>query len=266
MLDPKPLGEMLSLVGRTVLVSGAASGIGRAIAARFAEAGAGLVLVDLDEAGLASVRDELVGHAVSVDTHAFDLSHKEAVDRMWDGFGDAVPDTLVNNAGVYLFEEFTEMDEAALARTIELNLESVFWMCQGFIRRRIDSGGVVVNVASIEALLPFKEHLVSYAMSKAGVIALTRSLARDYGRKGFRINALVPGSVRTPGTDKLVRQAMRTLDFKLMKTGYDFNARLPLGRWGTPDEVALAALFLCSDMASYVQGALVPVDGGFLSA
>ena len=95
---------------------------------------------------------------------------------------------------------------------------------------------------------------------------MTRSLARDYGRNNFRINTILPGAIKTPGTDNLVKMAISKMKVKLIKTGYDFQNRLALGRWGNPDEVAKVALFLCSDLASYVQRAMLPVDGGFLSS
>ncbi|TRO49128.1 SDR family oxidoreductase, partial [Candidatus Bathyarchaeota archaeon] len=118
---------------------------------------------------------------------------------------------------------------------------------------------------SIEALLPFMEDLVHYSVSKAGVIALTRSLAREYGRNGFRVNALVPGGINTPGTRSVAKEITR-FNFGLLRSGVEFRQRLPLGRAGDPDEVARMALVLASDLSSYVNGALVPVDGGFLSA
>ena len=127
-------------------------------------------------------------------------------------------------------------------------------------------GKTIVNLSSIEAILPFKEDLAHYSVSKAGVLALTRSLARDYGRNNFRINTILPGAIKTPGTDTLVKMAISKMKVKLIKTGYDFQNRLALGRWGNPDEVAKVALFLCSDLASYVQGVMLPVDGGFLSS
>lgn len=105
-----------------------------------------------------------------------------------------------------------------------------------------------------------------YDISKAGVLALTRALAREYGKEGFRINAVVPGGIRTPGTEKLKREAVLKLRVDVIRTGMNFMSRLPLGRMGEPDEVARMVLVLASDLASYVQGALIPVDGGFLSA
>jgi NAD(P)-dependent dehydrogenase (short-subunit alcohol dehydrogenase family) len=141
----------------------------------------------------------------------------------------------------------------------------MFWMCQNFIRRK-KKNGIIVNISSIEAIMPFKEDVISYGMSKAGVISLTRSIARDYGRKGFRANVVLPGAIYTEGTKSLVKKTLRTLDLKLVNVGYLFNKRLAMGRWGKPEEVAKVILFLSSDLASYVQGAMIPVDGGFLSS
>jgi 3-oxoacyl-[acyl-carrier protein] reductase len=108
--------------------------------------------------------------------------------------------------------------------------------------------------------------MIAYTVGKAGVLALTRGLAREFGRKGFRVNVMLPGGIHTPGTRSVIRSALRGVRFDLMRTGWDFQGRLALGRWGQPDEVARVALFLASDLASYVQGALIPVDGGFLSS
>ena len=134
------------------------------------------------------------------------------------------------------------------------------------VRRRLDKGGVIINIGSIEAILPFAKGLVHYDISKMGVIALTRALAREYGKKGFRVNAIVPGGIKTPGVEKLRREAVLKLKMDVIKTGMNFMSRLPLGRMGDPDEVARIVVVLASDLASYVHGAVIPVDGGFLSA
>ncbi len=252
--------------GRRVLVTGAASGIGRAMACRFAEAGAALWLVDMNEAGLDDAAAEVRSLTDKTpDICRVDLAHKEEIAALWQRVSGSV-DVLVNNAGLYPFREFLAVDEEFLDKILSVNLESVVWMCQEFIRQRKGKGGAIVNVSSIEAILPFKKDMAPYSVSKAGVLALTRALARDYGREGFRINAILPGAVSTPGTQGLMKQAIRRMDLKLMKTGYDFQSRLALGRWGQPDEVARVALFLASDLASYIHGAAIPVDGGFLSS
>jgi NAD(P)-dependent dehydrogenase (short-subunit alcohol dehydrogenase family) len=113
--------------------------------------------------------------------------------------------------------------------------------------------------------MPFAEGLVAYDISKTGVIGLTRGLAKEYGKHHFRINCLLPGGINTPGTRAVAKKVTQFM-FSLLKTGYDFKSRLPMNRGGQPDEVARVALFLASDLASYVHGALVAVDGGFLSA
>jgi 3-oxoacyl-[acyl-carrier protein] reductase len=120
-------------------------------------------------------------------------------------------------------------------------------------------------MGSIEALLPFKDELTHYTSSKGGVIALTRALAKDYGKDGFNINVLLPGGILTPGTKHVAKDLLK-LNFGLIKSGIDFKTRLPLGRFGSPDEVARIALVLATELSSYLHGALIPVDGGFLSA
>jgi len=148
---------------------------------------------------------------------------------------------------------------------MSVNLDAVAFMCQHMIRRRRDKGGVIVNIGSIEAILPFKEDLAVYSASKAGVIALTRALAREHAQHGFRINAIAPGGIVTEGTRAAAAQLLR-FKFGLIKTSYDFLQRLPSKRTGQPDEIARMVLVLSSDLASYVHGAVIPVDGGFLSA
>jgi len=260
------LSKLISLEGKKTLISGAGSGIGRSIAKRFAEAGSDLILVDVNDKGMCETRDAMHKFTSKINICKLDLSKKAQIDNLWEDFKDEIPDILVNNAGIYPFKNYLEIDEQEFKKTMDVNLNSVFWMCQNFIKKRINVGGIIVNISSIEAILPFKEDLSHYSVSKAGVLALTRSLARDYGRNNFRINTILPGAIKTPGTDNLVKMAISKMKVRLIKTGYDFQNRLALGRWGNPDEVAKAALFLCSDLASYVQGAMLPVDGGFLSS
>jgi len=264
-LDIPSSVELISLRGRRALITGSASGIGMAMACRFAEAGADLELVDIDLDGLEAVREELKPLDVDVGVHRVDLSVKAEVDGLWEGLAGREPGILVNNAGIYPFKDFLEVDEAFLRRVMDVNMTSVFWMCQNMIRARMREGGVIVNVGTIEAILPFKDAMAHYSASKAGVIAITRALARDYGRRGFRVNALIPGGILTPGTRSAARQVLR-LNVGLIKTGIDYIQRVPMGRVGKPDEVARMALVLASDLSSYVNGALIPVDGGFLSA
>ena len=142
------------------------------MALRFAEAGADLHLLDINMEGLEKVRSELSDFNVKVALYGVDLSKKKDIDSFWEELqGDL--DILINNAGIYTFKDFLEVDEEFLERAMIINTYSVLWMCQHFIKRRKGKGGVIINVSSIEAILPFAKGLVHYDVSKAGVIALS---------------------------------------------------------------------------------------------
>ncbi len=259
------LDDLISLKGKHALITGSAAGIGKAIAYRFAEAGANLSLVDIDGDNLTATEGELVELGTQVSSQVVDLSDKSAIDELWDNLSGNEPDILVNNAGIYPFKHFLDIDEALYQRVMHTNLDSAVWMCQHMIGKRMKQGGVIINIGSIEAVLPFKEDLAHYSISKAGVIALTRALAKEHAQHGFRVNAILPGGIITPGTKAVAKQLFK-LKLDLVKTGIEFKQRLPVGRLGQPDEVARMALVLASDLASYMHGAAIPVDGGFLSA
>jgi len=260
-----PLKELISLRGKRTLITGSAAGIGRAMAIRFAEAGSDLQLVDIDSNKLTSLKKELLDLGSQVDSFEVDISKKEEIDSLWKKLHGFEPDILINNASVYPFKKFLEINRDFLTKVMDTNLYSVVTMCQHMIAGRMHKGGVIINIGSIEAIMPFAKDLIPYDLSKIGVIALTRSLAKEYGRHGFRINAIIPGGIVTPGT-KAVAKKLANFNTGLIKTGIEFKMRLPLNRGGQPDEVARIALVLATDLSSYVQGALIPVDGGFLSA
>ncbi len=256
------LTDILSFSGKRVLITGASSGIGRAVAIRFAEAGAFLITVDR------SVEEEVpeyLSKAAGVKHYQTDLGKKEEIDKLWAAMSDdELPDILINNAGIYPMKQFEEIDQEFMNKVIDINMNSMLWMCQAFISRRGNQGGIIVNTSSIEAQVPFTKDLIHYGMSKAGVIALTRGIAREYGGKGFRANVIMPGGIMTEGTNAKTKDIFLHFRFDLIKTGIEFQKRLANGVWGQPDDIAKVTLFLASDMASYVQGAVVPVDGGFL--
>jgi len=257
----------VSFKNKIVLITGASSGIGRAIAIRFAEAGARLLLLDIDIDGLNETINLCDQSNYKHTAYEIDLSNKQKIDEVWDSIErDSIPDVIVNNAGIFPTEDYLKVDEDFLKKILDVNMNSAFWMCQNYIEKRAEKGGIIVNISSIEALLPFKTDMVHYSISKAGIIALTRSLARDYGRLGFRSNVVLPGAIITPATRSLMKDATIGLKFGLIKTGYDFMQRIANGKWGRPDDVAKVVLFLSSDLASYMQGAIIPVDGGFLTS
>ena len=261
----KPLSELTSLKGKRALITGSGSGIGKAIVYRFAEAGADLELVDINKKSLDIVKDEMNRFNVDINVHRIDLSKKGDIDDLWKILNGKEPDILVNNAGIYPAKGFLGVDETFLTKVLDTNLNSVFWMCQNMIRSRIKMGGTIINIGSIEAILPFKEEMSHYDISKAGIIALSRALAKEYGKNNFKINVLVPGGIWTPGTRNIAKEAIK-FKFGIVRSGIEYNLRTPLRRLGKPDEIARMALVLASDLSSYVHGALVVDDGGFLSA
>jgi NAD(P)-dependent dehydrogenase (short-subunit alcohol dehydrogenase family) len=140
--DSRPLDQLISLHGKTAIVTGAAAGIGRAIALRVAEAGADLELVDINAEQLDLLQTEVASYGTSVNVHAVDVSQRSEIEAFWLRLGDASPDILVNNAGIYPLQPFLEIDDDDLERVLRVNLKSAFWMCQELIRRRQNTGGI----------------------------------------------------------------------------------------------------------------------------
>jgi NAD(P)-dependent dehydrogenase (short-subunit alcohol dehydrogenase family) len=270
MKEAKSLTGLISLRGKTAIITGAGAGMGAATAKRFSEAGACLWLLDVNEANLAKVKKDLSGAKAAVDTYKIDLSSKAEIDNFWKSLGTIKPDILVNNAGIFPFRDFLDTNEEFVRKVMDINLNAVYWMCQNFIKvfleeRRKKKSAAIVNVSSVEAILPFKKDLAHYTTGKAAVVALTRALARDYGRKGIRANVILPGGIVTAGTKESAREILK-MHFGVVSDGMKFMTRLPLGRVGDADEVARIIVVLSSEMSSYVTGAVIPVDGGFLSA
>lgn len=137
----RALPELISLKGKQALITGSAAGIGKAIAYRFAEAGADLELVDINVENLAATKEELATFGTEVNIHETDISKKEERDELWEKLAGSGPDILVNNAGIYPFKEFLDVDESFYKKVIETNLDSVYWMCQKMINRRLRLGG-----------------------------------------------------------------------------------------------------------------------------
>lgn len=256
------LGNMINLANKEIVITGAAAGIGNATALRFAEAGADLHLIDIDQKGLEKTKKEAEEYGVHIEIYRVDLSNKSEIDNFWSEL-DATPDILVNIAGIFPFKELIKLEEDFLLKVYRVNLFSVFWMCKNFIKKLLEAKkqGVIVNTSSIEAILPVEENLAHYTSSKAAILALTRAIARDYGKYGIRANAVLPGGIKTPGVMKTAAK----LGPKALKLGKEYTKRVPLGRFGEPDEVATVILFLATDLAKYVTGAGIPVDGGLSS-
>lgn len=260
--------NLLSLEGKVAMITGSASGIGKGIAEVLSDAGATIYAVDYNFNLLLELKKEFEGKGRKVKILQYDLSSRNEIQKLWDEVKNEEPDILINNVGLYQFKDFLDIDEDFLNKTLDINLKSCFWMCQFMIKRNIERGrgGTIVNISSIEAVLPLVEGLTHYTTSKAGVIAITRALAKEYAQKGFRINAILPGGIITSGTKNLAKRALMKLDLTLLKAGKRFWDRLPSKKLGKPEDIGKVVLALVSDLFSYVHGAIIPVDGGFLSA
>ncbi len=234
-----------SLDGRTALVTGASKGIGRAIAAELAAAGASVVLsyrTGADEAE--SLAAEIGGRAVQSD-----VSDAASAQALVEEAGEI--DILVNNAGVTRDGLLVRMSDEDWSTVIDTNLASCFYTCRAVARGRMKKrSGAVVNISSIVGIHG-NWGQTNYAASKAGIIGFTKSLAKELGSRNVRANVVVPGYVKTQLTDVLPEEATSLM---LQNT--------PLGRLGDAEDVAGAVRFLCSDEASFVTGAVLLVDGG----
>lgn len=249
-----------SVAGKRVIVTGAASGMGRATAHLFADEGARVAVVDLDPERVLAVTDEI--RSVHGDDAAIDVvcdvadhdSLKALVARVAQAFGGI--DVVINNAGISLINsafQDEETYEANWARTLDVNLTAhsrLIRLALPFLREA-EGGGRIVNIASTESIV-VTAGLAAYAATKAGVVGLTKSFAVELGRHGVNVNCICPGPINTGMTSGIDDEA---------KALYA-KRRVPLRRYGDPEEVAQMTLSLCLPAASFLNGAIIPVDGG----
>lgn len=239
------------------MVTGANTGIGQGIAISLAEAGAEILAVGRSSMSGTRAAVEAAGGKLSEITA--DLGDTGSVaatfDAAWDAHGPI--DILVNNAGIIRRADAVDFSEEDWDAVMDVNLKSVFLLCQAFARKAFaaERTGRIVNVAS---LLSFQGgiRVASYTASKSGLAGLTKLLANEWAAKGINVNAIAPGYIETNNTEALRNDPVRRED--ILK-------RIPAGRWGQASEIGGTAVFLASDAATYVHGAVIPVDGGWLA-
>ncbi len=245
------------------MITGAGSGIGRAIALAFAKQGAHVEVLDLDAAAAGGVTTEITAAGGSATAAACNVAEADSVEAAFEGLWQRRQrlDILVNNAGIAHVGNVLNTSEADFDRIYQVNVKGVAHCLKAGVRRMAaQGGGVVLNMCSIAAQMGIADRF-AYSMSKGAVLAMTYSVAQDGLKQNIRCNALCPGRIHTPFVDGFIRKnypdRIEEMFEKLSKTQ-------PIGRMGTPDEVAAAAVFLCSDESSFITGAAYPVDGGTL--
>jgi 2-keto-3-deoxy-L-fuconate dehydrogenase len=238
------------LAGKKALVTAAGQGIGRASALAFAREGAEIWATDLDETKLAGLE--------GARTRRLDVMDKAAIAALAQELGAL--DVLLNCAGFVHHGTILECSDKDWQFSLDLNLRSMFWTIQSFLPAMLASGrgGSIVNIASGASSVRGIPNRFVYGTTKAGVIGLTKSVAADFIRRGIRCNAIAPGTIETPSLEDRI-QAQGGTD-AVRKAFID---RQPMGRLGTAEEVAAAALYLASDEAAFTTGTVLVVDGGF---
>mgnify|MGYP003431380647 CR=1 FL=1 len=263
----KNLQELLDLSGKSAIVTGGAKGIGYGIAYRLAEAGAKVLIADMDEAAAKESANKLTTKGWTAEALKVDVSDEADIKNMIatckDKFGSV--DILVNDAGIYPPKPISAMSLDDFKKVIAVNLNSVFLATKysSEVMKQQD-GGKIINVTSIDALHPSMVGLAHYDSSKHAVWGFTKNSALELAPHNIQVNAIAPGGIQTPGVEAM-QSAQKLPD------GADQNAmieaflsKIPMHRMGESDEIGTVALFLASDMASYMTGEQIVVDGGAL--
>ncbi len=268
------------LSGKSAIVTGGADGIGFGIAARLTEAGANVLIGDIDESASDLAVKRLADRRGRARTVNVDVTHPTAgaqlADRCVEEFGSV--DILVNNTGIYPIAKFFDLSPEIFDRINSVNLRGLVFTSQGVAHRMIEqgSGGVIINISSIDGSHASFPGLSAYSTSKAAVIQVTKNMALELGAHRIRVVAISPGGIMTPSGMKAGRELMlanqtegapaseAVTEDQRKAISEATTARIPLGRTGTPDDIGTVAVFLASPAAGYITGENIFVEGGIL--
>ncbi|MCA8934556.1 MAG: SDR family oxidoreductase [Rhodospirillaceae bacterium] len=255
--EPATTGATGRLAGKTALVTAAGAGIGRAIAAAFAREGATVRATDIDLAAVESLAASVAGMPGTLTPGRLDVTDTAAIAQLAEELGAI--DVLVNCAGFVDDGSILACDEAAWERSNTLNVTSMYRTIRAFLPAMLAQGhGSIINMASVAGAITGVPNRFVYSATKAAIVGLTRSVARDFVDRQIRCNAVCPGTVHTPSWEDRVRASPDPEQAKR-----DFIARQPMGRLGKPEEVAHLCVYLASDESAYTTGAVHVIDGGW---
>jgi 2-deoxy-D-gluconate 3-dehydrogenase len=249
------LQSQFSLTGKTALVTGASKGIGASIAIAMAQAGADVVLVGRSQDSLSATRTAIENLGRTTETLIADVESRDQIAAAFKSIEQLNVEIVVNNAGSISRAPAIETSLEDWDRIINTNLNSVFQISQLCAKSMLAKGhGRIINIAS---LLSFQGgiNVPAYTASKHAVAGVTKALANEWGAKGVTVNAIAPGYISTDNTQALRNDADRNTSIL---------ARIPIGRWGTPEDLAAVAVFLASPAAAYINGEIITVDGGWM--
>jgi 2-deoxy-D-gluconate 3-dehydrogenase len=263
----KTIAQLFDLSGKGAVVTGGAMGIGQGIALRLAEAGAGVIIADI---AMKEARDTVkeiearggTAKAIRADVRRA-VDAEKAIQAAIDAFGSI--DILVNDAGIEPGSKFMDSTEEFFEEMLNVNVKGIFRFSQAAARAMIKAGhgGKIIHIASIAGLSPARGQSM-YSASKAGVVSLTKSMAKELAPYNILVNAVAPGGIATPGTIAVSGSMQKALDMTEEEILLTHLQRVPLARLGEPDDIAKVILFLASSAADFMTGAVICADGGFL--
>ena len=250
-----------SLAGKTAIITGGASGIGRAISLKFAQKGAHVCVLEINNVAAQKIVKEITSSGGKATGYQCNVANqKEVISVIKSITKSHVIDILVNNAGIAHVGNIEGTEETDLDRLYQVNIKGVYNCMFAVIGKMKESGGVILNMASIASTVGIKDRF-AYSMTKGAVLTMTYSIAKDYLEHGIRCNSISPARVHTPFVDAFVKKNYPGKETEMFAT---LSKTQPIGRMGKPEEVGNLALYLCSDEAAFITGTDFPIDGGFI--
>lgn len=255
---------LFNLAGKTAVITGGGSGIGRSISKLFARQGAQVFILELNQEAAAETLQEISESYGQADFFACNVSNQEEVAAVFDNIKQQTGriDIVINNAGIAHVGNIEQTTEADLDRIYQVNVKGVYnGMLAAVKHMQETGGGVILNLASVASVIGIPDRF-AYSMSKGAVLTMTYSVARDYVKNNIRCNCIAPGRVHTPFVDGFLKKNYPGREEEMFEK---LSKTQPIGRMGTPDEIAALALYLCSDEAAFITGTNYPIDGGFIT-